>query len=193
MQTSSPRRENILTKEKIWKINTSNWNKLKEFREIFAKYGVELESTSVDLMEIEADPITVVVHKASHAGERVLVDDSILDIEGAKIGINVRWMLERLPQFEGRKALWTVHLAYREKGKVLIFEGHVRGTIVKARGESDFGFNPVFQPEGSDKTLAEAKPDSVNARAMAVAALMEGRVKFTKPAMDDWNGRWQEK
>jgi inosine/xanthosine triphosphate pyrophosphatase family protein len=121
------------------------------------------------------------------------VDDSILDVEGAKIGINIRWMLDHLSQFEGHKALWTVHLAYREKGRVLVFEGKVKGTIVPSRGGGDFGFNPVFQPEGSDKTLAESKPDSVNARALAVEALMQGRVKVTKPAMDDWNGRWQEK
>ena len=33
---------------------------------------------------------------------------------------------------------------------------------VPPRGANDFGFDRVFQPEGSDnKTLAEAKPDAV--------------------------------
>lgn len=184
--------ETNLSKEIIWKINTSNPNKLKEFQQIFSRYGVVLESTSLDLPEIDADPIDVVVHKASQLGDKVIVDDSLLDVEGIEIGIHVKWLMDHLSKFVGHKAVWTVLLAYKEKGEVFVFEGKVHGTIVSPRGSGNFGFNPIFQPEDSTKTLAEEKPDRVNARAIAVEALMNGRIKVRKKEIANWKGPWQK-
>ena len=46
-------------------------------------------------------------------------------------------------------------LAYPD-GKNVCFEGRVDGQIEREqRGESGFGFDPVFKPEGYDKTFAE--------------------------------------
>lgn len=176
-----------------WKLNTSNPNKAREFQRIFAQHGASLEISEVDLPEIDADELTVVVHKASQAGERVVVDDSTLDVEGAEVGIYVKWLVDHLPQYQGRKAVWTVLLAYREKGEVYVFEGKVKGTIVPPRGDNGFGFNPVFQPEGETQTLAQHKPDRVNARAIAVEALINGRPKVKMPVIDEWDGPWQKK
>jgi hypothetical protein len=50
-----------------------------------------------------------------------------------------------------------------------IYEGITEGTLVHPAGDSNFGFDPIFKPNGSDKTLAQDKPDSVNARAKAVS------------------------
>lgn len=177
---------------KIWKLNTSNKGKLKEFESLFAQHGFQIEATKMDLKEIEADHLSVVAHKASQLEEGVLVEDTSLDIEGASVGINVRWVLEHLSDFIGHKAVWTVLLAYRDQDQILIFKGMVHGTIVEPRNVLEgFGFDPVFLPDGYSKTLSESKPFEVNARAMAVDALIKNDVFIVRPALYDWEGPWQ--
>ena len=36
-----------------------------------------------------------------------------------------------------------------------MFEGKTDGTIVAPRGPTDFGWDPVFQPDGFEQTYAE--------------------------------------
>ncbi len=175
-----------------WQLNTSNKGKLQEFQRLFSKYGVTLSNTQFDLDEIEADAITVVAHKASQLGELILIEDTSLDIEGASVGVNVRWLIDHLNDYIGRRALWTVLLAYRFGDEVIVYKGEVPGTIVSPQGESGFGFDPVFLPNGSDQTLAQSKPDEVNARAWAVDALMKDDKFTTVKAIYDWDGPWQQ-
>lgn len=57
------------------------------------------------------------------------------------------------------------------------FEGSVNGCILPERhGEKGFGYDPVFQPDGFDKSFAELNLDEKNAishRGKAVAALID--------------------
>lgn len=177
---------------KTWKLNTSNLGKYEEFKQLFSHYGANLEATHLDLKEIVADPITVVAHKASQLSDNIIVDDTALEIENAEVGINVRWLLDHLPQYINHKATWTVLLAYRQKDLIYIYKGTVEGTIVKPRGINGFGFDPVFMPDGAKQTLAEAKPDAVNARAKAVEDLLQGKIHTTSPVITSWNGKWQK-
>lgn len=180
------------TNQSQWKLNTSNVGKLQEFQRLFKKHNTILTSTHFDLDEIEADPISVVAHKASQLDEGILIEDTSLEVEGADIGVNVRWMLDHLQEFAGKKATWTVLLAYRKGEDVHIYKGEVHGTIVIPTGEGGFGFDPVFLPDGASQTLAESKPDQVNARALAVDALLT-KNRFAKvKAIFDWNGPWQQ-
>jgi XTP/dITP diphosphohydrolase len=180
------------TTQSKWRLNTSNKGKLEEFQKLFAKHNLDLSSTQIDLDEIDADPISVVAHKASQLDESVLIEDTSLEIEGASVGINVRWLLDHLNELVGRKAVWTVLLAYRQGDEVLIYKGEVHGTIVPARGDKGFGFDPVFLPDNATQTLAEAKPDEVNARALAVEALAKGNVFKKVKAIYKWDGPWQK-
>ncbi len=174
------------------KLNTSNLGKFEEFKHLFAKHGRSLEATHVDLAEIEADPISVVVHKASQMEDRILVDDTSLEVAGAALGINVRWLLEHLPELAGRKASWRVLLAYRERDQVFVYQGIVIGTIVEPKGKGGFGFDPVFLPDGATQTLAEAKLDCYNARALAVDALLKEKALTIQPVIQHWQGPWQQ-
>lgn len=60
-------------------------------------------------------------------------------------------------------------------------EGYCEGIITeKPRGEGGFGYDPVFQPKGYDKTMAELSPEEKNQishRGKAVRKLIE---KLTK-------------
>lgn len=177
----------------IWKLNTSNQGKFEEFKRLFAIHGIELDATHIDLDEIDDNLINVVAHKASQLDENVIVEDTSLNIEGAQVGTQVRFLLDHLEEYVGKKAEWIVLLAYRIGNNVRIFKGSQEGMIVKAQGAKGFGFDPVFMPTGSDLTLAEAKPDHVNARAKAVDAFIKQVPFLIHPAIYKWEGRWQKK
>jgi XTP/dITP diphosphohydrolase len=57
------------------------------------------------------------------------------------------------------------------------FEGAVEGTIIEhPRGDRGFGYDPIFQPDGFDKTFGELSAETKNKishRAKAIAALRE--------------------
>lgn len=138
--------KNTTQQKKSWLLNTSNKGKLHEFEQYFAEYDITITSTEIDIKEIAADPLTVVVHKASQMGEEILVEDTSLDVEGAEVGINVRWLFDHLSTFVGQKASQRVLLAYLKAGFVYVYEAKVDGTIVLPRGNGGFGFDPIFCP-----------------------------------------------
>lgn len=117
-----------------------------------------------------------------------------LDIEDADVGVEIRWIVDHMDQFAGKKALWRVLLGVKKGEHVHIYEGSVEGRIVPPRGDSKFGFDPVFEPLGTTKTLAEDKPDSVSARYTAVRALCTCNGARVLPALPStsWTGKWQD-
>jgi XTP/dITP diphosphohydrolase len=179
-------------KRNIWKLNTSNPGKFAELKRLFAQNGSDLEASHFDLEEIDADPIQVIAHKASQLAENVIVEDTSLDIEGASIGINIRWLLDHMSEYKGRKAQWTVLLGFRQGSEIYIYKGSQAGTIVLPKGEGGFGFDPLFLPDGATQTLAEFKPDTINARAKAVEALIKGNIYIKHPLIEKWEGLWQK-
>jgi len=164
---------------------------LKEFRVLFEEEGIDLQVSNHDLKEIVASPIHVVIQKASQLDKNIIVEDTSLEVEGEDVGINIRWLLDNLSKFEGKKAIWTVLLAYqKEDGRVYVYQGQVKGVIVKPKGQG-FGFDPFFKPDGSHFTLAESKPNSVNARAIAVKNFAKDRFITSDYPILDWKGDWQ--
>ncbi len=175
----------------MWRINTSNPGKLEEFARLFQKYGESLEATDSDLPEIDADPLTVIVHKASQVPEGVVVEDTSLDVEGVSLGVNIRWLLDHLEECAGHAASWNVYLAYRKGKSVRVYQGQMGGVIVPSRGKGGFGFDPYFLPNGKKRTLAEDKPDEINARALAVEALLKDHLFAEEEMIINWEGEWQ--
>jgi XTP/dITP diphosphohydrolase len=65
-------------------------------------------------------------------------------------------------------------------GKEKIFEGICKGTIIaERRGDSGFGYDPVFIPEGSAKTFAEMTMEEKNTFSHRKKA-MEKLIAFLK-------------
>ena len=90
---------------------------------------------------------------------------------------NKRLLLERLEGKENREAQFRTAVALILGGEEYLFEGVVRGEITTSeRGDGGFGYDPLFVPEGYDKTFAELSAEEKNAishRGRAVRKLAE--------------------
>jgi XTP/dITP diphosphohydrolase len=74
---------------------------------------------------------------------------------------NMDLLLENLKGKEDRSAQFRAVIALIIDGQEVLFEGIVRGRIAKEKsGKDGFGYDPVFIPEGYDKTFAEL-PDEI--------------------------------
>lgn len=97
---------------------------------------------------------------------------------------NVKLLLSRLAKHTNRKARFKTVISWIDEGEVKSFEGIVPGIIVEVeKGSNGFGYDPVFQPDGSDKTFAEmelAEKNLISHRALAVKKLVNFlREKYT--------------
>jgi XTP/dITP diphosphohydrolase len=91
---------------------------------------------------------------------------------------NIALLLEKLAGNPSRKAQFrTVVTLIEQEGAVKQFEGVVRGEITfQPRGAKGFGYDPIFLPDGFDKTLAEMtleEKNKISHRAIAVGRLVE--------------------
>ena len=91
---------------------------------------------------------------------------------------NMTKLLLELGENNNRKARFrTVIALIQKQGGTRLFEGTVEGAITRERsGAEGFGYDPIFQPDGYDKTFAELGPDiknTISHRARATAKLCE--------------------
>jgi XTP/dITP diphosphohydrolase len=178
---------------------TTNPGKVREATTYLDDEVVQLE---YDYPEPQADDLeTVAAHGARDAYRAadgpVIVDDSGLFIEAfdgfpgpyssyveSHLGIERVWELTE-PESDRTAAFKTI-IAYCEGEtdadgtlEVELFEGRVPGEIVAPRGSGGFGFDPIFEHNGT--TFAEMSHEEKNAvshrgRALdAFAAWYEGR------------------
>jgi len=90
---------------------------------------------------------------------------------------NIDLVLERLGANENRTARFRTVISLYLNEQQHFFDGAIEGTIVpERRGVEGFGYDPIFIPNGYDKTFAEMTPEEKNAishRAIAVGKLAE--------------------
>jgi XTP/dITP diphosphohydrolase len=98
--------------------------------------------------------------------------------ENATDEANINKLLRELSERRERSARFRCVIALAQDGKLLgTFEGAVDGTIVdQPRGDRGFAYDPIFLPDGSDRTFGEMAPqlkNQISHRAKAIAALRE--------------------
>lgn len=90
---------------------------------------------------------------------------------------NIDLVLEKLGDNPDRTARFRTVISLFFNEKQYFFEGAVEGSILKQRrGEGGFGYDPVFVPEGYEKTFAEmsaTEKNEISHRAIAVRKLTE--------------------
>ncbi len=174
----------------MWKVNTTNPRKQEEFLRFFNN---NVLFTNDAIREIDhPDPYLVLRHKVTQQKEdHVIVDDTTLDVENANFGVNIKTLIPKLHDHYGARARFRVLLGFREKGKVHIYEGLVYGRICPPRGNTAFGFNSMFLPDGENQTLGEVTPDRVNPRAIAVKKLLNRSEVQISDLVNSWHGNYQ--
>lgn len=126
----------------------------------FKKYGKPCFSDDSGL-EVEALNNEPGVYSARYAGDP-RSDERNMDK-----------LLQALEGVENRNACFKTVLAYIDNsGKEHYFEGKIEGKITKEkRGDGGFGYDPIFIPNGFDKTFAELSLEEkgkISHRALAV-------------------------
>lgn len=90
---------------------------------------------------------------------------------------NIDLVLEKLGDNPNRTARFKTVISLYFNEQQHFFEGAIEGQIIKERkGEKGFGYDPIFIPNGYDKTFAEMSAEEKNAishRAIAVSKLAE--------------------
>lgn len=147
------------------------------------EYGTTFEQNS----KIKADYI----HNLY--GVNVIADDSGLEVEALdnRPGVysaryageptnhqaNIEKLLLELEGIENREARFRTVITLILDDKHYAFEGQVSGKITKElRGDEGFGYDPVFIPDGFEKTFAEMPADlknQISHRANAINRLLE--------------------
>ncbi len=144
---------------------TLEGNALLKASYIFKNYHLDCFADDTGL-EVEALNGAPGVYSARYAGG-----------EGHDSQANMVKLLHELEGKENRKAQFRTAISLILDGKEYLFEGVIKGEIIKEKhGDSGFGYDPIFKPEGYNKTFAELGNEiknKISHRALAVQKLYE--------------------
>ena len=130
--------------------DTLQGNALIKARHIYEKYGLDCFADDTGL-EVEALDGAPGVYSARYAGEDC-------DSEA-----NMRKLLENLTGKSNRNAQFRTVIALIINGEEILFNGIVKGTIAtEKKGDSGFGYDPVFIPEGHSDSFAQMGSEMKN-------------------------------
>jgi XTP/dITP diphosphohydrolase len=189
---------------------TKNKKKIEEIKKILHMMGTTSRIHTLDdfpaYQDVEEDGNTFeenAVKKAVYirdcTGISAIADDSGLEVDalGGAPGVfsaryagadaddtaNVEKLLQEMSSLprEKRKARFVCCIAMATREEVRTFMGYVHGRIgTGLKGTSGFGYDPVFYPEGHDRTFAEmgeGEKNAISHRAMALRELQKYLLK----------------
>ncbi|HNP79320.1 MAG TPA: non-canonical purine NTP pyrophosphatase [Candidatus Pacearchaeota archaeon] len=164
---------------------TTNINKFKEVRSVIE----DVEQLSISLSEIQDIDAKEIVKKKllealEHTEKEIIVEDTslYLDCLEGLPGPFVKWfprhlLVEITEKMGNNKARAKTIIGYAEnKENMYFFEGEIHGNIVKEKGESFFGWDPIFVPKGESLTFAQMgteKKNKISMRRIALDKLKE--------------------
>ncbi|XP_057489776.1 inosine triphosphate pyrophosphatase isoform X1 [Actinidia eriantha] len=175
---------------------TGNAKKLEEVRTILG-HSIPFHSLKLDLPELQGEPDEISKEKARLAAKEVngpvLVEDTCLCFNALKglPGPYIKWFLQKI----GHEGLNNLLMAYEDKSayalcvfslalgpeiEPITFMGKTPGKIVPPRGPNDFGWDPIFQPDGYDQTYAEMPKEEKNKISHRARALAQVRSHFAE-------------
>ncbi|MCX7989361.1 MAG: RdgB/HAM1 family non-canonical purine NTP pyrophosphatase [Aquificaceae bacterium] len=98
-------------------------------------------------------------------------------LEGSRDRANIRKLLRLMEGLQDRKAYFLTCAVVCLGDTGLWAEGRCYGEVLREpRGEGGFGYDPIFQPEGYTKSMAELRPeekDLLSHRGKAIRRLLE--------------------
>lgn len=110
---------------------------------VYNKYGYNCfaDDTGLEINSLNGEPG---VYSARYAGEEKSAE------------ANMNKVLEKMAKIKNRDARFRTVISLVIEGHEELFEGIVEGEIItEKRGNSGFGYDPIFRPEGFNQTFAE--------------------------------------
>ena len=166
---------------------TNNRHKLEEvgavlgpsFRLVTPQEAGVTEDIPEDRDTLEGNASQKAHYIFDRTGENCFADDTGLEVEalGSAPGVysaryageakdseaNIDLLLKNLQGESNRHARFRTVISLIIDGKEHLFEGIVGGRIIDGRrGTKGFGYDPVFIPDGFEKTFAEMEGDEKN-------------------------------
>tara|TARA_R110000868_G_scaffold56488_11_gene174842 strand:+ start:14464 stop:15036 length:573 start_codon:yes stop_codon:yes gene_type:complete len=179
---------------------TNNPNKIKEVQALIPKHITLLSLKDIDCFEdipetqltIEGNAIEKATYIKNKYGYDCFADDTGLEVEAlnGEPGVssaryageqrnsndNINKLLNGLENKSNRNALFKTIIALIINNKTHIFTGVCEGGITETKfGNKGFGYDPVFKPNGYQKTFAEMDlnlKNSIGHRGKAVTLLV---------------------
>jgi XTP/dITP diphosphohydrolase len=143
--------------------NTIEGNSIQKAKYVFDQFNVSCfaDDTGLEVDSLNGEPG---VYSARYAGDQRNSED------------NIQLLLAKLGDTQNRKAKFRTVITLAEASGITTFEGIVNGVIItEKRGTSGFGYDPVFMPDGANKTFAEmnlSEKNSTSHRAIAMNKLI---------------------
>jgi XTP/dITP diphosphohydrolase len=166
---------------------TNNFNKVQEIRSVLPNWlqiiTLQEAGILVDIPEphptIEGNAIEKVNFIYSMKKVNCFGEDTGLEVEalngqpgvksaryageGKNSWDNIELLLKNLGKNSNRNAQFKTVIALRFNGELHTFTGICKGIIsVVPNGEKGFGYDPIFVPDGSDKTFAQMSLEEKN-------------------------------
>ena len=144
--------------------DTIEGNAYQKANYIYEHYHVDCFADDTGL-EVEALNGAPGVYSARYAGPQHNSKD------------NIRKLLTDMQDIENRNAQFRTAIVLILDGKMHLFEGTIKGTIIRSeRGSGGFGYDSVFVPDGFEKTFAELGEEiknKISHRAIATKKLVK--------------------
>ncbi len=157
------------TEEIVEDADTIEGNAKIKANHVTKNYGYDCFADDTGL-EVDALNGAPGIYAARYAGEDATYED------------NVKKLLKEMKGNTNRKARFITVVALNFQGKQYVFKGICEGAILdKKRGVHGFGYDPVFQPKGFERSFAEMDLDEkgeISHRGKAMKKLMTFLKKF---------------
>ena len=180
---------------------TNNLNKLKEVQALMPQSIILLSLKDIGCLEdipetqdtIEGNAIQKANYLKEHYGYDCFADDTGLEVEALNgapgvysaryageqrdANDNMNKLLSELSSQTNRQAQFKTVIALHLNGRLESFTGICKGEITKTKhGNGGFGYDPIFKPNGFEKTFAEMdleEKNKIGHRGKAISLLVK--------------------
>ena len=123
--------------------NSLHENSLIKAKFIRSKYGINCfaDDTGLEVHSLNNEPG---IYSSRYAGYPIKTND------------NIKKLINNLERFNNKSARFRTVISLIINENIYSFEGVVNGNIIKEiKGKKGFGYDPIFIPNGYNKTFAE--------------------------------------
>lgn len=176
-------------------LKSSNERKINEYKRYGLNFPVE---KGEDLDEVLSnDYVTVIKYKALDAGINVLVEDTIVTVDG-DVMVDFKWKTHMMNSFVGKEFKWRTSLAYNDGKEIYVVTSEVDCDVVYSDHIPEaFAIDPYIRPKGVEYTYHELElqgnKDKYSPRKMAIDKLLKNDFDYVISVnnIQPWLGKYQ--